>query len=516
MDMLRGGKIKKLCKPYISRVKKWITGNIKAQTGKFIAKSLSPVKPYASKIKAWAADKFADAKLVSISSKQLGILLMLIIFFATGWMGNIHATASQETIAAATVKAQKVLLNGKVAGYVCGQESAQIIMNEILNDASENYGMEVTAGNRLVFEQVDISPEMLSTKEELQSSLRRLADIKVNACVLYVDGEKLGTLKSEEDVQQLLDSIKSQYAEGISNLENVSFREIVEIVPTSVEFHEVQDVKVIEAKIKEGQETVDEYIVKEGDTFWSIAKAFHIDPDELLKLNSNLEPEKLQLGQKIRLSSPKSLLNVVTTEIIEYEEPVPFETETQKDSSMFSNESKVIQNGEEGLKRVEARVIKVNGTKEKTEIISEQVIKEPVNKIVMQGTKTPVSKGSGSFAWPTRGSLSSRYGRRWGRLHKGIDIANSRGTPVYAADSGKVIFSGWHNGGYGNLIQIDHGNGIVTYYAHLSKRVVSSGSSVSKGDLIGYIGNTGRSTGPHLHFEVRVNGSPRNPLNYLP
>src|SRR5690606_7644327 len=113
--------------------------------------------------------------------------------------------------------------------------------------------------------------------------------------------------------------------------------------------------------------------------------------------------------------------------------------------------------------------------------------------------KTPVSRGSGKLIWPARGRLTSRYGRRWGRLHKGIDIANSRGTPVYAADSGKVISTGY-NGGYGNLVKIDHGGGMVTYYAHLSKIVVSSGSSVSKGQLIGYMGSTGRSTGPHLHF----------------
>jgi murein DD-endopeptidase MepM/ murein hydrolase activator NlpD len=111
--------------------------------------------------------------------------------------------------------------------------------------------------------------------------------------------------------------------------------------------------------------------------------------------------------------------------------------------------------------------------------------------------------------------VSSSFGRRWGRSHNSVDIANSIGTPVYAAEPGKVIFSG-RSSGYGNLIKISHGGGLVTYYGHLNSRAVSSGQSVDRGQLIGYMGNTGNSTGPHLHFEVRVNDSPKNPMKYLP
>ena len=489
-------------KPWAGKTKSWISAKAK------------PVKPYAGKIKAWVSAGLSNIKLTHVGLKQLGILFMLVVFLATGWIGNSDVAASGEVFAT-TMQAYKVILKGQAAGYVCNQESANIIMDEVLQDAAENYGMEVTLEDKLSFEPVVIAPEKLSTKEELESSFRRLSDINVNAYVIYADGEKLGTLKSEEDARNLLDSIKDNYADDASGLEEVTFKEKVEIVETPVEFHEVQDTESVEAKIREGQETVEEYTVKEGDTFWSISKAFDIDHDELLRLNPDMDPEKLKPGQNICLSYPKSLLNVVTTEVIEYEAPVPFETETREDSSMFKNESKVIQEGKDGLKLVEARLIKVNGIEQDKEVISEKVIKEPVKKIVVKGTKTPVSRGSGKLIWPARGRLTSRYGRRWGRLHKGIDIANSRGTPVYAADSGKVISTGY-NGGYGNLVKIDHGGGMVTYYAHLSKIVVSSGSSVSKGQLIGYMGSTGRSTGPHLHFEVRINGSPRNPISYLP
>lgn len=117
--------------------------------------------------------------------------------------------------------------------------------------------------------------------------------------------------------------------------------------------------------------------------------------------------------------------------------------------------------------------------------------------------------------WPTSGPVTSGYGMRWGAMHQGLDIAPPYGTPVYAANSGTVIFAGGQ-GGYGNLILVDHGGGFVTAYAHLASFAASSGASVGRGTLIGYVGSTGNSTGPHLHFETRVSGSAQNPYNFLP
>jgi murein DD-endopeptidase MepM/ murein hydrolase activator NlpD len=117
--------------------------------------------------------------------------------------------------------------------------------------------------------------------------------------------------------------------------------------------------------------------------------------------------------------------------------------------------------------------------------------------------------------WPTSGPVTSGYGMRWGAMHAGLDIAPPFGTPVYAANSGTVIFAG-SQGGYGTLILIDHGGGFVTAYAHLSALAVGSGTVVGRGQLIGNVGSTGDSTGPHLHFETRVGGSAQNPYNFLP
>lgn len=121
---------------------------------------------------------------------------------------------------------------------------------------------------------------------------------------------------------------------------------------------------------------------------------------------------------------------------------------------------------------------------------------------------------SSGFIWPVNGPVVSPFGMRWGRMHTGIDIGVSYGTPIHAAAAGQVIYAGWMDG-YGNLVFIDHGRGISTGYAHQSSIAVSNGQSVAQGQVIGYVGCTGHCFGPHLHFEVRVNGSPVDPLGYL-
>ncbi len=132
------------------------------------------------------------------------------------------------------------------------------------------------------------------------------------------------------------------------------------------------------------------------------------------------------------------------------------------------------------------------------------------------GSSVPVpsAASSGGFVWPVSGPITSPFGWRWGRMHEGIDIGVGFGTPIHAAAAGTVIYAGWM-GGYGNLVVIDHGGGLSTAYGHQQRIDVSSGQRVAQGQAIGEVGSTGHSFGPHLHFEVRVNGSPVDPLGYL-
>jgi len=127
------------------------------------------------------------------------------------------------------------------------------------------------------------------------------------------------------------------------------------------------------------------------------------------------------------------------------------------------------------------------------------------------GDTSPSASG---FIWPVNGPVTSGFGMRWGRMHEGIDIGVASGTPIHAAASGRVVYSGWMDG-YGNLVAIDHGRGISTAYAHQSSIAVGNGQTVSQEQVIGYVGCTGHCFGPHLHFEVRINGSAVDPLGYL-
>jgi murein DD-endopeptidase MepM/ murein hydrolase activator NlpD len=133
------------------------------------------------------------------------------------------------------------------------------------------------------------------------------------------------------------------------------------------------------------------------------------------------------------------------------------------------------------------------------------------NSYAPPGDTTPSAAG---FIWPVNGPVTSGFGMRWGRMHEGIDFGAATGTPIHAAAAGVVVYCGWMDG-YGNLVVIDHGGGIATAYGHQSSIAASCSQQVSQGQVIGYVGNTGNSTGPHLHFEVRVNGSPVDPLGYL-
>ena len=127
----------------------------------------------------------------------------------------------------------------------------------------------------------------------------------------------------------------------------------------------------------------------------------------------------------------------------------------------------------------------------------------------------PPGVSAGGWAWPARGSVTSGFGYRWGRLHAGIDIGAPTGTPIYAAKGGVVSFAGTM-GGYGNIVVVDHGDGMTTRYGHQSQILSSVGQTVHPGDQLGKVGSTGNSTGPHLHFEVRINDQPQNPIGYLP
>ena len=183
--------------------------------------------------------------------------------------------------------------------------------------------------------------------------------------------------------------------------------------------------------------------------------------------------------------------------------------------TLYTGESKV-EEGKDGVIMQTNEITLENGKIIKEKTIDENIIEEQVSKKIYRGTKNPYEDGVAFLNQPTRGGiLTSEYGERWNSFHKGIDIAGDIGDDVIAAMDGYITYAEFNDGGYGNLIIIEHKDNMKTYYGHLSSFNVKVGDSVKKGDIIGEIGSTGFSTGPHLHFELRVDNNPVNPKNYI-
>ena len=201
-------------------------------------------------------------------------------------------------------------------------------------------------------------------------------------------------------------------------------------------------------------------------------------------------------------------------------EAIPFETVIVADKTLYEGTSEIRVEGSDGVKELTYLVTLENGVEVARTVIYENTTVEPINRVIAEGA-LPNGSPTGSFIWPTdEGRISSYYGNRtvFGApdFHSGIDVAVPTGTPLRAGDGGKVIWAGSKGNGYGIYVVIDHGNGIETYYAHMSSVTVKAGDLVNQGDFIGYSGATGRVTGPHVHYEFHVNGSTVNPKNYLP
>ena len=203
-------------------------------------------------------------------------------------------------------------------------------------------------------------------------------------------------------------------------------------------------------------------------------------------------------------------INLTESEVIEPE------TVTEECNDLYVGETETVQGGS-GISLVSKEIIYDGLNKNQEKVVSKKVVKPAVNTIVKVGTKNPYYAGVAFLSNPTNGGyLSSYFGEvRAKSVHKGIDIAKNLGESVNASLDGKVISAGYNNGGYGNLIVIEHPNNMKTYYAHLNDIYVNVGDMVKKDDIIGAVGSTGNSTGPHLHFELRVDNKPVDPIKYI-
>ena len=272
--------------------------------------------------------------------------------------------------------------------------------------------------------------------------------------------------------------------------------------------------EVIAFETEQEAKTVLENILNSYDTgeVNYTSNTFSEDVDVILAYSEAELTDNLEYAEKLLKNA---YVTVKTVGYITETESIDFGIEYEKTTALNAGEEKVKTEGTPGEKAIVYQVEMQNGIEIASAQASEAVIAEPEDQIVLVGTRDIPSLESLFLQNPTRGTLTSRFGERWNRQHCGIDIGAPAGTPITAAEGGTVIYSQYNTGGYGNLVKLSHGNGVETWYAHCSLLLVSEGDVVEQGEEIGLVGTTGNSTGNHLHFEVRVNGEPVDPLYYV-
>ena len=352
--------------------------------------------------------------------------------------------------------------------------------------------------------------------------IRQSNGIIEEATGLYMDGELMGAVRSSADLNHLLSTILEE-AVGEDTECEASFVQDIELVTGLFPTSSVITADEMKEILTENEQEKVSYTVKDGDTPITIAKEHGLTLDELNALNGGNVEDLMYAGTKLTLQREVPQLSVQITKTETHKVEIPYETITKKDSTQYTDYSKVTQEGKNGVEKRVDKVTYVNGEETSRETISSKVLKEPTDKVIVTGTKkrplyTGPGESSGKFQWPTPSLniITTYYEYRWGSFHPALDISgySAYGKSIVASDGGTVVASGWGNG-YGNRIIIDHGNGYRTLYAHCSELLVSVGTKVSKGQLIARVGSTGNSTGPHLHFEIILNGVKQNPLNYV-
>lgn len=453
------------------------------------------------------------------------------ILFGVG--AEVFAESSLKTV-------YYIYVNDSYVGTVSNKEIISKLVEEKIKTTETSVDKNLNLETNLTYipEQVF---ESVSNKEDEKviEQLENLLSVEAEATQLVIDEKVAVTVKDRSAAEQVIEALKLKYVSQ-DQLEQIKIQQedptkslppLKENETRLIDVRLSKNVSFSEGKVNPDKIlTVDEaveyllkgtleekkYKVTEGDVLGKIANGHNMTLEQLLTLNPGLKEDSLlKIGQELNVTILQPLVEVIIDKEVFKKEAVPFNREVEENSTMYKGDTKIKQEGKEGLKEVTYKISEGNGVVLNKETISETIIEEPVSEITIKGTKVIPSRGDGSFAWPAVGGyISSRQGQRWGKLHKGIDIARPSNRAIKAADNGKIVFAGW-SGGYGNKVVIDHQNGYETIYAHLSSISVSVGQSVEKGSQIGVMGSTGNSTGLHLHFEIYKNGELKNPLDYI-
>jgi len=440
-----------------------------------------------------------------VTGASLGVFLILIL----GVM-----------VIATTDKATAVMVNGKRIAIVKEQSAVESVVNELIKEKNRQSGLKLGVADKITYEKVKVNNFSVDNLPSLKKKLNDTLNFVTLAAVIKIDGRPELGLADKQTAEEVLTKLKKEYLSQLADaeVESIRFMEKVEIADAKVDFNQVTSPEKALELLKNGRNKKLVHVVQKGDNLWSIARANDMRVKEILALNPEMKSERLDLGQEINLVKVEPLVNVEAVVKASGTENIPFQVKVKQDNKLRKGQEKVLQAGVLGSKDVTYKITLRNGKEVKRQVLASRVTKEPKEQVVARGARRYVmvaSRGGlGKFLWPLRGAITSKFGWRWGRAHNGIDIDGVTGEPVGAAAAGRVIRAEWYSA-YGKTVDVDHGNGYVTRYAHLSSIDVEVGEQVDRGELIGKVGTTGNATGSSLHFEIITRGEPVNPLGYL-
>jgi murein DD-endopeptidase MepM/ murein hydrolase activator NlpD len=363
--------------------------------------------------------------------------------------------------------AYEVCVGDKIVAYIKEDNNAIDAVRAIGEEVEKRFGSSELK-SILTFNRAQVTNSFITDKSKLRNAVLTNASIEVEAYALLSDGKEIAIVGNEAEGKQVLDKLREYYLAK-------------------------SGIAVKESKIKNNIT----YSKKKG----ILSKIQDVDKivEAIIDVNSKAK---------------KPIVSVELVGTTETKQTISPPTTITYSDDMLVGQSKVTSSGKEGQKLVVKEVVIENNKIMSSKFISEKAITAAQEKVIVKGKKTAAATSKTLLASPSRGTISSNFGMRWGKMHEGMDIAAPVGQPILAALDGTVTFAGWQNG-YGNFIKLKHSGGVETAYGHCSKIEVKVGESVEKGEKIGEVGSTGNSTGPHLHFEVLVNGQQKNPAGYL-
>ena len=407
--------------------------------------------------------------------------------------------------------------NGKVLGYVKAQEEVTNVLsvageqlNEVNTDSTQE--IEFVANDNISFKRVVSSGKDTDDADTTVNKLAYMTDIEVAASGIY-DGDRLITIvKDRASAERLLADVKAILGTPDEGMEVVSveFNNPMDIRDVNVLLTSVQSNILARHQMTEGGEAVFYHLVEDNETLSSIASVFGVEVNCIYDENNVRNITTISRGDKICIRKTVEPVSVELVESGRMKEIIPFETVRKKTDKYYRGDEVVGTKGVDGVQIFEGTLTKIGGEIVDRDTQNIEVLTEKVDKIIYVGTKKrPKTMPTGTFINPlNRGAytITSRPGWRWGRTHEGVDMGCPVGTAVHASDGGTVIRAGYF-GGYGLCVDIEHSDGWTSRYGHLNSTAVKAGDKVYQGQYIAESGNSGRSTGPHLHFETRHNGA---------